>query len=209
MEGAGDLDAAEGCRRAGASQPSRSDLARDDRNYRQRSVSFVSGRRGPDLVGLQTLHYSREPSLEVAETMPTGTRLRGFDAAADAQANLGGSACEKLPAVGPYPSATGGLCEQLSELIYLFRPARFTLNIEARAMAAARIVSDPTVMLGKPVIEGTRITVEFVLEELAAGQTVEALTESHPTITMDGVRAALDYAAKVLKSEIVYTLEVG
>ena len=48
-------------------------------------------------------------------------------------------------------------------------------------------------------IEGTRITVEFVLEELAAG----------PTITMDGVRAALDYAAKVLKSEIVYTLEVG
>lgn len=76
-------------------------------------------------------------------------------------------------------------------------------------MATARIVSDPTVMLGKPVIDGTRITVEFVLEELAGGQTVEALTESHPTITMDGVRAALDYAAKVLKSEIVYTLEVG
>ena len=76
-------------------------------------------------------------------------------------------------------------------------------------MATARIVNDPTVMLGKPVIAGTRITVEFVLEELAAGQTVEALTESHPTITMDGVRAALDYAAKVLKSEIVYTLEVG
>ena len=67
-------------------------------------------------------------------------------------------------------------------------------------MAAARIVSDPTVMLGKPVIEGTRITaVEFVLEELAGGQTVEALTESHPTVTMDGVRAALDYAAKVLR----------
>ena len=76
-------------------------------------------------------------------------------------------------------------------------------------MATARIVSDPTVMLGKPVIDGTRIAVEFVLEELAGGQTVEALTESHPTITMDGVRATLDYAAKVLKSEIVYTLEVG
>ena len=94
-------------------------------------------------------------------------------------------------------------------MISLVTPAWLTLSVEARAMATARIVSDPTVMLGKPVIDGTRITVEFVLEELAGGQTVEALTESHPTITMDGVRAALDYAAKVLKSEIVYTLEVG
>lgn len=76
-------------------------------------------------------------------------------------------------------------------------------------MAAARIVSDPKVMLGKPVIAGTRITVEFVLEELAHGQSVEALVESHPTLTIDGVQAALDYAVKVLKSDIVYPLEAG
>lgn len=76
-------------------------------------------------------------------------------------------------------------------------------------MAGTRIVSDPGVMLGKPVIQGTRITVEFVLEELAHGQSVEALVASHPTLTIEGVRAALDYAARVLKSDIVYPLEVG
>ena len=76
-------------------------------------------------------------------------------------------------------------------------------------MAAARVVSDPKIMLGKPVVEGTRITVEFVLEELAHGQSVEALVASHPTLTIDGVQAALDYAVRVLKSDIVYPLEVG
>ena len=76
-------------------------------------------------------------------------------------------------------------------------------------MATARIVSDPKVMLGKPVIEGTRITVEFVLEELAHGQPVEALVDSHPTLTIEGVQAALDYAVKVMKSDIVYPLETS
>ena len=76
-------------------------------------------------------------------------------------------------------------------------------------MAAARVVSDPKIMLGKPVVEGTRITVEFVLEELAHGQSVEALVASHPTLAIDGVQAALDYAVRVLKSDIVYPLEVG
>lgn len=59
------------------------------------------------------------------------------------------------------------------------------------------------------VVEGTRITVEFVLEELAHGQSVKALVASHPTLTIDGVQAALDYEVKVLKSDIVYPLEVG
>jgi uncharacterized protein (DUF433 family) len=42
------------------------------------------------------------------------------------------------------------------------------------------IISDPQVMLGKPVIAGTRITVELVLERLAAGETIEQILEAHP-----------------------------
>lgn len=76
-------------------------------------------------------------------------------------------------------------------------------------MDNARVVSDPKVMLGKPVIEGTRITVEYILEELAHGQSFEALLKSHPTLTREGIQAALDYAAKVMSLEMVYPMEPG
>lgn len=62
------------------------------------------------------------------------------------------------------------------------------------------ITSDPKVMMGKPVIAGTRITVEHILEELAAGSTIEELLESHPRLTREAVRAALAYALEVLRS---------
>ena len=74
-------------------------------------------------------------------------------------------------------------------------------------MNGARIMSNPRVMLGKPVVEGTRITVEYILEELAHGQSFEALLKSHPTLTREGVLAALDYAAKVLSLDVVYPVE--
>lgn len=60
------------------------------------------------------------------------------------------------------------------------------------------IQSDPAVMMGKPVIAGTRITVELILEKLAAGETVEQVIESHPRLTKETVLAALDYAARNL-----------
>jgi uncharacterized protein (DUF433 family) len=66
------------------------------------------------------------------------------------------------------------------------------------------IVSDPNVMLGKPVIQGTRLTVEMILEKLAAGETVAQLLEAHPRLTQAGVQAALAYAAQTLRSDIVY-----
>ena len=68
------------------------------------------------------------------------------------------------------------------------------------------IVSDPDVMLGKPVIRGTRITVELVLEKLAAGESFEQLLESHPRLTREGILAALDFAARSLKGDVVYPL---
>jgi uncharacterized protein (DUF433 family) len=71
-------------------------------------------------------------------------------------------------------------------------------------MAGALIVSDPAVMMGKPVIAGTRITVECILEKLAAGETVEQLLDSHPRLTPEGIRAALDFAARALRADVVY-----
>ena len=66
------------------------------------------------------------------------------------------------------------------------------------------IVSNPAVMMGKPVIAGTRITVELILEKLAAGETVEQILEAHPRLTHDSVQAALAFAAEVLKGDVVY-----
>ena len=53
------------------------------------------------------------------------------------------------------------------------------------------IVSDPNIMMGKPVIAGTRITVELILEKLAAGETVDDILAAHPRLTADAIRAAL------------------
>lgn len=57
------------------------------------------------------------------------------------------------------------------------------------------IVSDPQVMLGKPVIAGTRITVELIPEKLAAGETVEQSLEAHPHLTREAIQAALRFAS--------------
>ena len=66
------------------------------------------------------------------------------------------------------------------------------------------IQSDPSIMMGKPVIAGTRITVELILEKLAAGESVEQILDAHPRVTKEAVLAALDFAAKVLKADVVY-----
>ena len=66
------------------------------------------------------------------------------------------------------------------------------------------IISDPKVMLGKPVIKGTRITVELVLEKLSEGETIADILEAHPHITEEAIRAALAFAAKNLKADTIY-----
>ena len=55
-------------------------------------------------------------------------------------------------------------------------------------------------MLGKPVIKGTRLTVELICEKLAAGETVAQLLEAHPQLTQEGIQAALDYASQTNKT---------
>ena len=61
-----------------------------------------------------------------------------------------------------------------------------------------RIVIDPDVCNGKPVVKGTRITAQTVLEFLAAGDSVEDVLEEYPTITRLDVQACLDYAARAM-----------
>ncbi len=71
-------------------------------------------------------------------------------------------------------------------------------------MAHERIVSDPDIMFGKPVIRGTRITVEQLLRKLAAGMSVEDVLRDHPKLTADDIRAAQAFAADVLSDEEVF-----
>lgn len=66
------------------------------------------------------------------------------------------------------------------------------------------IVSDPKIMMGKPVIAGTRITVELILEKLAAGETVEQILDAHPRLTREAVLAAIAFAKEVLRADVIY-----
>ncbi len=68
------------------------------------------------------------------------------------------------------------------------------------------IVSNPNVMMGKPVIVGTRITVELILEKLAAGETIEQLLEAHPRLSREGIQAALAFAAEALRADVLYPI---
>jgi len=70
-----------------------------------------------------------------------------------------------------------------------------------------RIVVDPKVLVGKPVIKGTRIAVEFIGDLLANGWTQEQILENYPNLTAQDVRACLAYASELLHSEKVFPLE--
>ena len=64
------------------------------------------------------------------------------------------------------------------------------------------------VMLGKPVIKGTRITVELILEDLAAGKAVTDLLKSHPRLSEQAILAALAFAADAIKGERSYPIAI-
>ena len=68
------------------------------------------------------------------------------------------------------------------------------------------IVSNPNVMMGKPVIAGTRITVELILEKLSAGETTEQILEAHPRLTHEAIQAALSFATEALRADVIYPI---
>jgi uncharacterized protein (DUF433 family) len=74
-------------------------------------------------------------------------------------------------------------------------------------MTATLISSDPKVLMGKPTVAGTRITVELILEKLGAGETVDQILSEHPRLTAEGIRAAIAFAAEVLRADVVYPME--
>lgn len=74
-------------------------------------------------------------------------------------------------------------------------------------MAHALITSDPKVMMGKPTLAGTRLTVELILDKLAAGESADQILSEHPRLTAEGIRAAIAFAADVLRADVLYPVE--
>jgi uncharacterized protein (DUF433 family) len=80
------------------------------------------------------------------------------------------------------------------------------MQLRRRLHMTALIETNPKVMMGKPVVAGTRITVELILEKLAAGETVDQILAAHPRLTKEAVLAAIEFGAKALRADVVYPL---
>jgi uncharacterized protein (DUF433 family) len=59
-------------------------------------------------------------------------------------------------------------------------------------------------MMGKPVVAGTRIAVELILEKLAAGETAEQILDAHPRLTREAIQAALTFSKEALRADVIY-----
>ena len=70
-------------------------------------------------------------------------------------------------------------------------------------MRESLIICDPEILNGKPIIKGTRISVALILQGLASGMTREDILRGYPTVTQEGIDAALDFAARQFQGEEV------
>ena len=76
----------------------------------------------------------------------------------------------------------------------------------AKILYKNRIIADPKIMVGKPIIKGTRITVELILRQLAQGITIDEILDEYPHLTEEDIRAAVEYARELVEEEAVYPL---
>ena len=83
----------------------------------------------------------------------------------------------------------------------MIRPEGVKTMAKEQNIYKDRIVQDPKVMVGKPVIKGTRIPVELVLEELAHNPDLSELFAAHPSLTLEDVQACLAYAKELVKNK--------
>jgi uncharacterized protein (DUF433 family) len=74
---------------------------------------------------------------------------------------------------------------------------------EDQRLYQERIIADPRILAGKPVVKGTRIAVDLVLEELAQNPAIDELLAAHPDLTRDDVQACLAYARAIVTGEEV------
>lgn len=72
-----------------------------------------------------------------------------------------------------------------------------------------RIILDPEILVGKPVIKGTRMSVEFVIDLLGRGWTFDQVLSEYDHLKREDLQACLAYASEVLRSERVYLLPAG
>jgi uncharacterized protein (DUF433 family) len=72
-----------------------------------------------------------------------------------------------------------------------------------------RIIVDPKILVGKPVIKGTRLAVEFIVELLAQGWAESEIMRNYPGIVHEDIAACLMYASNILKAEKIYPLEIS
>ena len=70
------------------------------------------------------------------------------------------------------------------------------------------IVIDPDILVGKPVVKGTRLAVEFIVDLLAQGWPVQEILRNYPGVTEEDIKACLRYASAILQAEKVYPLKV-
>ncbi len=71
-----------------------------------------------------------------------------------------------------------------------------------------RITSDPATLGGKPIIRGTRISIEIILDWIASGATREEIVARHPQLIVANVEQALEYAAAGIRNEVLLTVQV-
>jgi uncharacterized protein (DUF433 family) len=71
------------------------------------------------------------------------------------------------------------------------------------------IHSDPQILLGKPTIKGTRLSVEFLLSLFAAGWSQQQILENYPTLTPEALRAVFAFTAECMREETLYTLPLS
>lgn len=72
-----------------------------------------------------------------------------------------------------------------------------------------RIIIDPKILVGKPVIKGTRLAVEFIIDLLAQGWNEAEILENYPGVSREDIQACLKYASETLKAEKVYTFRTA
>jgi uncharacterized protein (DUF433 family) len=94
-------------------------------------------------------------------------------------------------------------------LEYFLKNGIYLTDAEGRGikMKEHLIVCDPEILNGKPIIKGTRISVGLIMQCIASGMTKEDILQGYPTLTPEGLEAALDFAARQLQGEEVRFFE--
>ena len=69
-----------------------------------------------------------------------------------------------------------------------------------------RIIIDPEILVGKPLVKGSRLAVEFIIDLLAKGWSEDEILRNYPGLSQEDIRACLSYASEILRAEKIYPL---